>query len=103
MADTYQKQLEMRLRQQRDLFHDRAGDLNHPQARLIYERIRQFENHAQEGHNLHSLRDEARTIERLMEQAKHTENGFMSVDHAQDFHHSFRSIAEEIGRHPDLN
>jgi len=98
--DVYHQEVEKWAKQQRDHFHDRADDRNHPTARMIYRNIQKIEDAAQAGHNLRSLHDQIQVVERQMEQAKHTPSGFMSTDHAQDMYHNFRNMSDSLRRHP---
>jgi len=98
--DNYNREIEQWARQQRDHFHDSADDINNPNARVIYNSIRKIEDSAQAGHNLRSLHDQMRVVERQLEQAKHDQNGFMSINHAEDMFHTFRDKGNEIRQYP---
>jgi hypothetical protein len=100
MNDVYHQEVERWARQQREHFHDRVDDRNHPMARIIHQNIQKIEDAAQAGHNIRSLHDQIRVVERQMEQAKHTPSGFMTVDHAESMYHNFRGMAESLRRHP---
>lgn len=103
MSDVYHQELEHQAREHKQHFHDQVGgNLDHPTARLIYNNMQRVEDMAQQGHNLRGIRDQIRTTERLIEQAKHTPSGYISTEHANDTYHRLRNWGDEIGRHPDF-
>jgi hypothetical protein len=100
MNDVYHQELERWGRQQRDLFHDRADNRNHPMAHMVYKNLQDIEDMAQQGHNLRTIHDKMEATQRILDQGRRAGNPFMNADHSMELYHTLEHKRNEIKQHP---
>jgi hypothetical protein len=102
MLDNYHSQLERQLRDLRFDVHDRFDDRNHPTARLIHNELQKAEDMAQGGHNLRSIEDKLKIVQRQMEQDQRLQphERVMNTDHSEAFFHQMERMRQDMRRHP---
>jgi hypothetical protein len=103
MNDVYHQEVERWARQQRDHLHDRVDDLNHPTARMLYRNMQEVEDMAQQGHNFRGIHDKLQATQRILDQAKHSNEHFMSPEHVMEMHHNLELKKIEMRKHPHFN
>lgn len=102
MLDDYHSQLERQLRDLRFDVHDRFDNPNHPTARLIHNEIQKAEDMAQGGHNLRSIEDKLKIVQRQLQQTQeyHPSERVISPDHSEAFYHQMERMRMDMRRHP---
>lgn len=102
MNDPYYQSLEKQLQDLRFKVHDTMDNPNDPMARVIHNEIQKAEDLAQEGHNLRSIEERIRTVQRQLQQSQHAQtNGrIMSVEHSEAFYHHLERMRNDMRRHP---
>lgn len=102
MLDNYHGQLERQLRDLRLDVHDRFDNKNHPTARLIHNELQKAEDMAQGGHNLRSIEDKLKIVQRQLEQSQRVQphEQIMNIDHSEAFFHQMERMRTDMRQHP---
>lgn len=102
MADDYHRNLERQLRDLRFDVHDRFDNPNDPTARVIHNELQRAEDMAQSGHNLRSIEDRIKTVQRQLQQSQNVSSAqrAMNPEHSEAFYHQMERMRMDMRRHP---
>ena len=102
MIDPYHSQLERQLRDIRFQVHDSFDNPNDPMARVIHNELQKAEDMAQNGHNLRSIEDKLKTVQRQLQQSQHAQpdQRMMNSEHSEAFYHQMERMRMDMRRHP---
>lgn len=102
MLDPYHSQLERQLRDLRFDVNDRFDNPNHPMARVIHNELQKAEDMAQGGHNLRSIEDRLKTVQRQLQQSQYAQpqDRVMNSDHSEAYYHHLERMRMDMRRHP---
>ncbi len=100
--DDYHRNLEQQLRDLRFDVHDRFENPNDPAARVIHNELQKAEDMAQNGHNLRSIEDRLKMVQRQLQQSQHVRHDqrVMDVQHSEAFYHQMERMRMDMRRHP---
>lgn len=99
MDRTYQ-QHQQRARRLEDQVKDMMDDHNHPQARLLHEEFRRLTEDFEQQKNPRSIEARMNTIERQLQQAEHSNDRFMNVNHVTGLQDHVRDWKQEVRKFP---
>ncbi len=100
MLDPYHAGLERQLRAMRLKLHDTYDRPNDPMARVIHNELQKAEDMAQTGHNLRSIEDRLKVVQRQLQQSQNVQphERIMNPEHSEAYYHSLERMRMDMRR-----